>query len=71
MSFITGACGLTGRSGKFNHTPFLPADMKPLCEPPFPLEHIRKMTALMAGNWHIIFLGGRNELKFVREMLCQ
>lgn len=22
--FITGACGLTGRSGKFIHTPFLP-----------------------------------------------
>ena len=24
--------------------------MKPLCEPPFPLEPIREMTALMAGD---------------------
>ena len=24
--------------------------MKPLCEPPFPLERIREMTALMAGD---------------------
>ena len=24
--------------------------MKPLCEPPFPLERIEEMTALMGGN---------------------
>lgn len=24
--------------------------LKPLCEPPFPLEHIEEMTALMGGE---------------------
>ena len=24
--------------------------MKPLCEPPFPLDRIREMTALMGGD---------------------
>lgn len=27
--------------------------MRPLCEPPFPLEHIREMTALMGGDGEI------------------
>ena len=27
--------------------------MKPLCEPPFPLERIEKMTALMGGDGQI------------------
>ena len=24
--------------------------MRPLCQPPFPLEHIERMTELMAGD---------------------
>ena len=29
--------------------------MKPLCEPPFPLERIEEMTELMAGDGTIKF----------------
>ena len=41
--------------------------MKPLCAPPFPLDYIEEMTALMGGDGRMWYAAAKNEKVAVPE----